>query len=642
MPPLNTFQRSSVAIALSQAIALPLQANTITVDSASDTSASNICILRDAIEAANTNTPVAGCAAGSTASTNSPDTIELDASLSGQTITLGSSQLPSITTDITINGLGQADTTIDTGGRTRIFSIEGGNLTLRAITVTGGRPRDGSGGAISVTDSGRLTISNSTLSGNSTTFRNGGAIYAGDSSTVTIRNSRLSENEAANGGAIYAAGSSLTLMNNVLSDNRASGDRDNSRGGAIFTTDSSDLSLTNDTLSGNIANYSGGGIFIDNSSSLTLNDATLSSNSATFFGGGITIYNSSSLTLNNATLTGNSARIGGGIRANNSSFVTLTNSLLSENEAGSEGGAIHASDSSSITLTNSLLSENEADSEGGAIYASDSSSVTLIASTLSGNLVNGGGFTKGAGICASQSIVTLLNTTLSGNFSRRNGGGVYARSSTVSLLNSTLSGNSASYRGGGIFASSSTQISITNSTLTRNIGDSSGGGIFASTFSIDISNSILSGNISRQGAAITAANANNDNFVIKNSVLGSNINSLDKAFAIFDYTPDPSTNFIATSDRRNIPLNQIVEPLADNGGDTQTHALPIDSPAINNGETTLCPSTDQRGEARVNSCDIGAFESPFSIGAFEDFSLIESESFFVIPLKNGKSVIFNL
>jgi hypothetical protein len=52
----------------------------------------------------------------------------------------------------------------------------------------------------------------------------------------------------------------------------------------------------------------------------------------------------------------------------------------------------------------------------------------------------------------------------------------------------------------------------------------------------------------------------------------------------------------------------IVGPLADNGGDTFTHALLDSSPAIDAGTDAGCPATDQRGRLRLGICDIGAFE----------------------------------
>lgn len=56
--------------------------------------------------------------------------------------------------------------------------------------------------------------------------------------------------------------------------------------------------------------------------------------------------------------------------------------------------------------------------------------------------------------------------------------------------------------------------------------------------------------------------------------------------------------------------------MTDNGGDTNTQALLVGSPAIDSGSNTTCPSTDQRGVLRSIDgdnngsivCDLGAYE----------------------------------
>jgi hypothetical protein len=82
--------------------------------------------------------------------------------------------------------------------------------------------------------------------------------------------------------------------------------------------------------------------------------------------------------------------------------------------------------------------------------------------------------------------------------------------------------------------------------------------------------------------------------------LGENRNNL-----IQDGTCDPAF--------RGDPL---LAPLADNGGDTLTHALLLDSPAVDSIAMTDCTlPDDQRGAPRPvaqtspdTPCDIGAFE----------------------------------
>ncbi|WP_165664064.1 choice-of-anchor Q domain-containing protein [Metapseudomonas otitidis] len=69
-------------------------------------------------------------------------------------------------------------------------------------------------------------------------------------------------------------------------------------------------------------------------------------------------------------------------------------------------------------------------------------------------------------------------------------------------------------------------------------------------------------------------------------------------------------------------MTQVLYPLADNNGRTQTHALRPHSPAVDAGIGT-CTARDQRGSKRprdgdgdgVARCDLGAYERPKPWGA---------------------------
>jgi CSLREA domain-containing protein len=301
----------------------------LTVNTASDAdSADSECSLREAIIAANNDADYNGCAS----SGYGADTITFDANY---TITLGS-QLPAVTTDITITGNGSANSIVQAsacnpvtlpGGCTpaayRVFEVGAtGDLTLDSLTVRHGKTTSGGG----IYNSGTLTVTNSTFSGNSAFY--GGGIY-NNIGTLTVTNSTFSGNFAIYGGGIY---------NNI-----------------------DILAITNSTFSGNSATYGGG---IHNRGTLTATSSTFSDNSANEGGGGgIDNYNGT-LTITNSTFSDNSTKIGGGIY--NYGVASVTNSTFSGNSAPTAGGGIFSMGSSSqLAVTNSTLSGNSSSAGAG-------------------------------------------------------------------------------------------------------------------------------------------------------------------------------------------------------------------------------------------------------------------------------------
>lgn len=122
-------------------------------------------------------------------------------------------------------------TTIDGGGTItlnggcvgyRIFEVgSSGSLDLRRIKLTNACSGSLHGGAISNEGALALDDVEITDSGPSPIGR-GGAIYTTSLSVLTITNSRFTGNSAGSGGAIYADGtfSPLTITNSVFSDNQ--------------------------------------------------------------------------------------------------------------------------------------------------------------------------------------------------------------------------------------------------------------------------------------------------------------------------------------------------------------------------------------------------------------------------------------
>ena len=357
--------------------------------------------------------------------TTGEDTITFTASLSGQTITLGGTDID-ITETVTIDATSLAnDVTIDGNQESRIFDFTAptGDFTLAGLTLTGGQTLDEasdtdpqSGGAIHSLSRGNLFVDQSTITGNSTT------------------------SSGADGGGIYSLGG-VTLLQSTISNNSTQG-----------------------------VDADGGGIAARGS--VLLNDSIVSGNSTqglASYGGGISVF--AFFDLDNPFDL-------------SESNVTLINSTVSENiSVEGEGGGIFTSGferfdviPGNVTLTNSSVSGNVATSSGGigAVGA-----VTLTQSTVSGNSAVGGSYFRGGGGGGiSGDSVTLIQSAVTGNTSNSSssfgsgGGGI--RSNDVALYQSTVSGNSVTglfSDGGGIFAAGT--VTLNQSTVTDNYASDS-------------------------------------------------------------------------------------------------------------------------------------------------------------------------
>ncbi|MYD09199.1 MAG: hypothetical protein F4X02_04060 [Chloroflexi bacterium] len=196
------------------------------------------CTLADHIRSANTNTSVGGCPAGT-----SHDVITIS-----QDIKL-SEPLPPITGTITIEGSGH---TLSGDGEFRIFDVDGGNLTVKDLTLANASADSGS--AIRARSGARVTISNVVFRHN--TARSGGSVAARDDDVVlTVRDSEFRDNSADDGGAITVAGGSATISGSSFVSNRAA-----RRGGALFALGGR-LEVENSVFVENIAR-AGGGVYV--------------------------------------------------------------------------------------------------------------------------------------------------------------------------------------------------------------------------------------------------------------------------------------------------------------------------------------------------------------------------------------------
>jgi len=369
----NAIRRATIftiGVLLLYAVAIPLDAATITVTNTNDSGPGS---LRQAL-----------------ANANNGDTINF--AVTG-TVSLFSGELV-IGKNVTIAGPGANRLSIDGGqelGSPYTFHVVSGKtVTISGLTITG------DGGGIR-NDEAILTVSNCVVSG---AAQQAGLLNSGVIASVTIINSLFSDNSEGiynnSGGSgagnctacttiansvvtgntfgVYTSNlaSSVTVLNSRLTGNSL--DAINTSGNAEITVQNStisgsfdgiltrgssvsianstisgnsgfggvyavggDLSIVNSTISGNLANtLTGGGIYGEGLDDLSIVNSTISGNSAGIGGSGGGIYNlNSSLRITNSTITGNSAGSGGGIyNDGGSSVLGISNTILNAGASG--------------------------------------------------------------------------------------------------------------------------------------------------------------------------------------------------------------------------------------------------------------------------------------------------------------------
>lgn len=439
-----------------------------------------------------------------------------------------------------------------------------------------------------------------------------------DGFTITAGNADGSQ-PADRGAGMYNYQSSPTLTNLVFTTNTAN------FGGAMYNHSDSSPSLTAVTFLNNTAWITGGGMLNEENSSPTLSDASFDGNLADLYGGGgMANYSGSNPILTNVIFSNNIAdgddSYGGGM-LNSYSSPILTNVSFESNSAGWIGGGIYNQTYSDPVLTDVSLSNNSAVAAAGGIYNGFYSNTTLINVVVSGNTVDGA-FGFGGGIYNVLSDIDMDNVTFSNNTAPDKGGGIYNDQGSATFENVTFNGNSvisSDGEGGGIYNHKSST-TLTNVTFSGNSSLGWGGGIHNYWSNITLTNATFTDNSASFGGGIFNNGRVGEpaHLTITNSILWGNTpdqiynfgaeNIVTITYSLLDY---PSY-----SDPTNITGDPLLGPLADNGGFTLTHALGPGSPAIDAGDPSNCPSTDQRGFPRPVDgdgvdgprCDMGAYE----------------------------------
>ncbi|MDR3635091.1 MAG: hypothetical protein P4L84_14900 [Isosphaeraceae bacterium] len=232
----------------------------------------------------------------------------------------------------------------------RAFEIDGGNVTLSALTVAGGGGVDYGGGILA--QNAVLTLKNATVTGNSAAVAGGGVYIVGgtlnvQSSSIVSNGTVGSTNSA--GGGIGALNATVIITHGIVANNSA----------VSFNLDPAGT-----------ANASGAGIYAQGGT-LTITNSSLAHNS---------VY---------AATTGTSATSLGG--------------------AGTTTNATATASSSTITGNGLIALSAGVNSTRGSAFSTNGGTLTITRSNLQGNLPSGTAEFDHPG-----ATVVLKNTTVDG------------------------------------------------------------------------------------------------------------------------------------------------------------------------------------------------------------------------------------
>jgi hypothetical protein len=298
----------------------------------------------------------------------------------------------------------------------------------------------------------------------------------------------------------------------------------------------------------------------------------------------LTVASGGSLTLNDVMLVGGRARIGGGIL--NEGDLELRNTTVTGNEA-DFGGGIASRSGATLIVDGSVISGNVAELEGGGIHTEGVARITD--SALRGNRVPHPSAGAGGGGVFNRGALTMERSLVAFNAARGGGGIHNFYRSTVELTNVTVSGNegfgSTIGSGGGGMINNGTAW-LTHVSVVANNARGDGGGILNRGLTV-FTNTIVALNTSVFGWTNCRNYREPHYFVLEGVNFSSDASCF--GFSLLDGEVD---------------LDPV---LADNGGTTGTHALPVASAAVDvDPECGL--TVDQRGVLRDARCDAGAFE----------------------------------
>lgn len=463
-----------------------------------------------------------------------------------------------------------------------------------------------------VTGTTNVTFMTNVIS--STVFTNGARLFEVASNvTVSLTGLRFVSGRATEGGALLVGSNASCLVTNcVFTNNFALGSngvagadgRDDpvtgrdgsagghglfSRGGAICNFGS--LTLVSCAFQSNHSLGGSGGSGGNGGDGATQGgDGARGGNGGAGFGGAV--FSSGNLVLRDCNFDGNSVVGGsGGVGGTGGSGAFPGRQGIGGTAAAAFGGGLYSTQA--VTLANSTFANNVAQGGDSAAGGTDGS----------GNGSNGarGGDAWGGGFLNSGTNAAATNCTFAANQAKGGDGGDGGDGGTVA----GNGGSGGEARGGGVYNGGS--LLIVNCTLA-------GGGVAGGTNGIPGSGA-FPGSSGQPGASRGGNLANfGASLLLKNSIIGAATAGTAGYGSLTDagnnLSADQSLAFGPNSRTNTDPK---LGSLSDNGGPTKTMLLLSGSPALDAGQDSAAPTTDQRGISRPRGAhtDIGAVEMSY-------------------------------
>jgi CSLREA domain-containing protein len=628
-------------------LALPSAALAATIEVSTGTdvvAADGKCSLREAITSANLHAaPFTGpgeCAAGTGGDTIMlpPGSVLLSIPGRGEDNN-ETGDIDIRAAGLTIRGSGAAPSTVDAQHIDRAFDVlSGATVTIVGVTITGGATQVGATGADKVPPPMDVTA------GDGGPGEPGGGIR--NAGTLTLDDAVIAGNAAGDGGRGGNARGEDGQFNQTIRGFDAGGGSggDGGAGGAgggIFDTGM--LTLVDVTVTGNLAGSGGhGGAGTGGNGG---GSGTAAGGNAGFgaggnggdggAGGGIAEASRGALTVEDSSVSGNTAGaggdggLGGGGAGGPSAGSPGTGGPGSSGSgggggAGGRGGGISAADPFVVTGS---LSQGDTAGRGGGGGSGTGGPGGGVSGTFgtgggASTGMGGGGGSGGDGGAISASMLSATNVTVTGDSAGAGGAGGSAAAGDGGGAPDSGGRGGTSFGGrgagggdgGGIWVAGPGTSAILQATIASNLAGAGGAGGAATSGqgghgttpgTAGTANSGTPGGPGNAGATGSAAGAS---ATLRNSIVASN--SIPGCAG----TVTGGGHDIAFPDSAcpGSGVDPLLEPLADNGGPTETMALGARSPALDAVPSTGagCPPTDQRGVRRPQglACDIGALE----------------------------------